>query len=339
MRQKSRKKLWVLGTGGTIAGLSANAHDNLGYVSAQVGVAQLAGSVGPAIAQHWELLTEQVAQIDSKDMDFDVWAVLAGRCRHFLSQEDVAGLVVTHGTDTLEETAYFLHRVFGSEGIAHKPVVLTGAMRPASSMASDGPQNLRDALAVAADPAASGVLVVFAGKVHGAVQVQKVHPYRLDAFDSGESGPIGFVEEGMLRLAVRGGWPAPPVPSMPLPALQGSGAGWPRVEIIMAYAGASARLIDALLSESPDDPLRGIVVAATGNGTLHKALEAGLLRARDAGVRVVRATRCSQGRVLAGAMDAIPDSLGLSPLKARIAMVLDLLQAAPAAAGSVRPLP
>ena len=248
-------------------------------------------------------------------------------------------MVVTHGTDTLEETAYFLHRVLGSEGVGHKPVVLTGAMRPASSMASDGPQNLRDALAVAADPAASGVLVVFAGKVHGAVQVQKVHPYRLDAFDSGESGPIGFVEEGMLRLAARGCWPAPPVPSMPLPALQGSGAGWPRVEIIMAYAGASARLIDALLSESPDDPLRGIVVAATGNGTLHKALEAGLLRARDAGVRVVRATRCSQGRVLAGAMDAIPDSLGLSPLKARIAMVLDLLQAAPAAAGSVRPLP
>ena len=227
MRQKSRKKLWVLGTGGTIAGLSANAHDNLGYVSAQVGVAQLAGSVGPAIAQHWELLTEQVAQIDSKDMDFDVWAVLAGRCRHFLSQEDVAGLVVTHGTDTLEETAYFLHRVLGSEGVGHKPVVLTGAMRPASSMASDGPQNLRDALAVAADPAASGVLVVFAGKVHGAVQVQKVHPYRLDAFDSGESGPIGFVEEGMLRLAVRGGWPAPPVPSMPLPALQGSGCQCP----------------------------------------------------------------------------------------------------------------
>src|SRR4051794_34617606 len=131
-------KIVVLGTGGTIAGRAASAQDNLGYRAAQVGVEDLLQGV-PA-ASGLQLHAEQVAQVDSKDMDFTVWRSLALRCEHWLAQADVAGIVVTHGTDTMEETAFFLQSVLATD----KPVVLTGAMRPATSAAPDGPQNLAD---------------------------------------------------------------------------------------------------------------------------------------------------------------------------------------------------
>jgi L-asparaginase len=169
----------VLGTGGTIAGIAASAADNVGYTAARTGVAQLVAGLACGRAA---LEVEQVAQIDSKDMDFAVWQRLAERVGHHLARPEVAGVVITHGTDTLEETAYFLHRVFAPI----QPVVLTGAMRPATSLQADGPQNLQDAIALAARSDASGVLVVMAGTVHAGAEVRKIHPYRLDAFSSGD---------------------------------------------------------------------------------------------------------------------------------------------------------
>jgi L-asparaginase len=304
-----------LGTGGTIAGTAAVAGDNIGYTAAQVSVAQLLGAVKPL--QGHELVAEQVAQIDSKDMRFDVWLTLAARCAHWLEQDDVQGIVITHGTDTLEETAYFLHAVLP----ASKPVVLTCAMRPATAIAPDGPQNLLDAVAVASCPGFRGVVAVCAGTVHGALDVQKVHPYRLDAFDSGDAGPLGFVEEGVVRWVH--GMPQLQALRSPqaLRQLQ-AGAAWPRVEIVMNYAGASGALVEALVK----DGVQGLVVAATGNGTLHHDLEAALLQAQNAGVHVVRATRCARGRVLPVAGAELADSQGLSPVKARVAMLLDLLR-------------
>ena len=187
MSLKINKKLVVLGTGGTIAGTAATAGDNIGYTAAQVGVAQLLLAI-PALAQMpCVLVSEQVAQIDSKDMSHAVWQALAERASHFLAQPDVQGIVITHGTDTLEETAYFLHAVLPAPLLAAKPVVLTCAMRPASAMVPDGPQNLLDACAVALTPGAAGVVAVCAGSVHGAVDVQKQHTYRVDAFSSGDS--------------------------------------------------------------------------------------------------------------------------------------------------------
>ena len=177
-----RKKIVFLGTGGTIAGTARHSTDNLGYTAAQLGVGDLIGAI-PGLSQALAgqtLLAEQVAQLDSKDMDFEVWQALALRTAHFLAQDDVAGIVITHGTDTLEETAYFLHAVLPRADLLHKPVVLTCAMRPASSAAPDGPQNVLDAVAVVSTPGACGVVVVCAGTVHGAVGLQKVHPYRLD---------------------------------------------------------------------------------------------------------------------------------------------------------------
>ena len=299
------RKIVVLGTGGTIAGRAASAHDNVGYVAGQVAVeGLLAGAVVPRGLQ---LQTEQVAQIDSKDMGFDLWRTLAQRCAHWLGEDEVAGVVITHGTDTMEETAYFLHRVLRAD----KPVVLTGAMRPATSSEADGPRNLGDALAVACSEPA-GVCVVFAGQIHSPMDVAKEHTSRLDAFSSGDAGPLGTIANGairMLRVA-----PQPAIKAMPAGA-------WPRVEIVLNYAGASGAIVDALVQQG----VAGIVAAGTGNGTLHHELEAALLRAQAAGVKVVRSTRCAQGGVTGHAGDRLPHAGGLSAVKARIDLMLAIL--------------
>lgn len=302
----------ILGTGGTIAGRSANSSDNIGYAAAQVEISQLVSDI-PAVAAFGPIITEQICQIDSKDMSFAVWARLATRVSDLLAKDHVQGIVITHGTDTLEETAYFLQAVCQPA----KPVILTCAMRPVTSLASDGGQNLLDAIAVARHPGACGVVAVCAGTIHGAVDVQKIHPYRLDAFSSGDAGPMGYVEEGSLRLSRN--WQLPQA-GKSFYAMQKI-AVWPSVEIIMSYAGASARTVQAFVAQG----VRGLVVAATGNGSLHHELETGLLEAQAAGLRVVRATRCLNGRILPVMGAAFPDSKGLSPAKARVALMLDLM--------------
>jgi L-asparaginase len=325
------EKLVVLGTGGTIAGTALSPSDNVGYTAAQLGVGQLLDAV-PGLVEALAgraLVSEQVAQVNSKDMSFAVWRQLALRVNFHLSQADVKGIVITHGTDTLEETAYFLYAVLPPALLARKPVVLTCAMRPASSVAPDGPQNLRDAVAVAVASGACGVVAVCAGTLHGAVEVQKVHPYRLDAFNSGDAGPLGYVEEGRVRL-LRNWPPAPEDTAQAAIEKIVNVIDWPRVEIVMSYAGASGAIIDALLSRNGAEstgaaPVRGLVVAGTGNGTVHHELEAALIRAHAAGVKVLRATRCASGRVLPTPGDSLPDSQGLSPVKARVALMLALL--------------
>lgn len=310
------KKIVVLGTGGTIAGLAGNAANNIDYTAAQVEVSELVDGLTGANS---ELETEQVAQIDSKDMSFSVWTALAQRVQNHLTRPDVHGVVITHGTDTLEETAYFLQVVLSPA----KPVVLTCAMRPASALAPDGPQNILDAVAVAQDDGAQGVVVVCAGLVHSAQDVQKVHTYQLNAFGSGDAGAIACVEENTLKSYKN--WPIAKE-NASLTAINNianltSAGDWPWVEIVMNYAGVSGANVDALVARG----VQGIVVAGTGNGTTHHALEAALLRASAQGIDVVRATRCPQGRVLARTDDRFPTSNGLSPVKARVAMMLRLM--------------
>jgi L-asparaginase len=306
------RKIIVLGTGGTLAGTAADAQDNIGYRAGQIGIGELLARI-PSL-RGLPLEAEQVAQIDSKDMSFDIWRSLALRCAHWLAQDDVAGIVIGHGTDTLEETAYFLQAVLAPG----KPVVLTCAMRPATALVPDGPQNLVDAIAVASTPGARGVVAVCAGTIHAAADVAKEHTYRLDAFTSGDAGPVGYVEEGAVRQ-VRA-WPdaAPDTGAL---AKLSSVVRWPRVEIVTSHAGASGATVAALLAQGVD----GLVVAATGNGTVHQQLEAALVQARDGGLRVVRASRCPQGRVQTTPHDALPHAGGLSPVKARVALLLELL--------------
>jgi L-asparaginase len=303
----------ILGTGGTIAGTAADAGDNVGYVAGQIGVAQLVAAV-PALAG-LPIESEQVAQIDSKDIDAAVWQALVQRVQHHLARADVAGVVVTHGTDTMEETAYFLQRVLAPA----KPVVLTGAMRPATALLRDGPQNLADAVAVARSGGARGVCVAFAGTVHAADAVRKRHGYRLDAFDSGDAAVVARVEEGVVRALQP--WPHPPVPLGAEPLLGTPAADWPRVEIVTSHAGADGALVDAMLARGS----RGFVVAGTGNGTVHRALEAALVRAQSAGALVLRSTRCADGVVVGAPDGALPSAGTLSPVQARIELLLALL--------------
>lgn len=325
------KKVVVLGTGGTIAGTASSATDNIGYTAAQVGVQQLLAAIPglEGVLAGRGVESEQVAQLDSKDMSFEVWWQLRARVVHYLAQPEVIGVVITHGTDTLEETAFFLHSTLSAEELQGKPVVLTCAMRPASALAPDGPQNVMDAVAVACTWGASGVVAVCAGTVHGGLDVQKIYSYRVDAFDSGDSGPLGYLEEGCVRL-VRN-WPVAPVQSaQPAINWRAKTFAWPRVEIVMNYAGASAAMVDALVayntsSQGKANALRGLVVAATGNGTLHHELEAALVRAQSVGVAVVVASRCARGRVLPTSASQLTDSKGLSPVKARVALMLALM--------------
>ena len=312
----------ILATGGTIAGTAAHASQAVGYTAAQLGVAQLLQAV-PDLAEvaGGPLLAEQVAQIDSKDMDVATWVALARRCAHWLADDSVSAVVITHGTDTLEETAWFLQQVLPPGG---KPVVLTCAMRPATALQADGPQNLRDAVACAVDAQAGGVLVVAAGQVHGARAVRKLHPYRLDAFSSAEQGVLGWVEEGRVRWQQRrqpAGRPAWQGDIASLPA-----SDWPWVEVVSSHAGSDGRAVDALLGQG----VQGLIVAATGNGTLHRALEPALQRALQAGVPVWLSTRCGEGQLVTAqgmaAQHALqPRPVDLPPFKARISLQLWLL--------------
>jgi L-asparaginase len=317
--QTKKIKQWVvLGTGGTIAGTATSASDHTGYSAAQLDVGQLLSAL-PGIEQVLSgdrLEVEQVAQLDSKDMDHATWQALAQRCQHWLAQPDVGGIVVTHGTDTLEETAWFLQQVLHS----HKPVVLTCAMRPATALAPDGPQNLLDALTVARDPEAQGLLAVCAGRIHSACDVQKVHPYRLDAFSSGEAGPLGWVEQAQVR------WSRSCIAAQPHPrahqALTQAAADWPWVEVLHSHAGADARRVRALVAAG----VKGLVVAGTGNGTVHQSLLTALTEAQAQGVTVRLATRCAEGQIV-GRPAVLPLApLGLNAYKARVSLVLDLMK-------------
>ena len=345
-------KIVVLATGGTIAGSADDAADGVSYRAAQLGVDALMQSVPGLVdlLQGDTLQAAQVAQIDSKDMDFAVWQQLAAQCAQHLAQPDVRGIVITHGTDTLEETAFFLQLALPSAPNAacwqHKPVVLTCAMRPATARLSDGPQNLADAVTLARQPQACGVLAVCAGRIHAADTVQKIHPYRLDAFGSGDAGALGYVEEGQVRwLRPCAGWHAPesstnkhanaatPCSALWQAIAHTAPAQWPWVEVLHSHAGATPR---ALLTLA-DAGVRGMVLAGTGNATLHHALLEALPTITARGVAMLLSTRSTASQVVrqANAYNQTPATepialarygqTVLSPAKARVQLLLQLL--------------
>jgi L-asparaginase len=297
MNAKKTKKIVVLATGGTIAGLASAASKPQNYTAGQVGVADLLHGVAH---EGVELLTEQVAQIDSKDMSFAVWQSLLARVSHHLEQDDVQGVVITHGTDTLEETAYFLQTVLQPA----KPVAITCAMLPANAPDSDGPSNLKDALAWVQQPAASGVSLVCAGQVHAGNAVQKSHSHQRNPFTS----QLGVAHPTGLR-----------VPSV---AQVLTCQNWPRVELVFNHAAADGCLVRAVMAH---DAPQGWVVAGTGNGTLHHDLEAALLDAQKQGAQVLRASRCAQGGVQSREADVLLHAGGLTAVQARVALLMHLL--------------
>ncbi len=327
--QAKNQKIVVLGTGGTIAGESNSENEGLAYQAAQRSIHDLMQVVAgksqalPEALNRFQFDTEQVSQIDSKDMDFSIWYQLAQRCDHWLSQPDVHSVVITHGTDTLEETAYFLSQI-----VQHnKPIVLTCAMRPANFKDADGPQNMRDALNAASQLQGQGVWLVAAGEIHHSQYVQKVHPTRLNAFDSGEWGPVaemhhdqihwrqGAFESCPQNQLKSGMNPGMDIHALPLPK------EWPWVEIITNHVHSTAKHVQVLLDAGVD----GLVVAGTGNGSISRVTKEALLKAQTMGIEVCLASRCNQGPVVQTPNHAFEIAKELNPAKARVALVLNIM--------------
>jgi len=314
----------VLATGGTIAGAAAT-DVQAGYTSGQVGVEQLIAAV-PQAKKLATLRGEQISNIGSQDMNDEVWLKLAGRINALAAMPDVSGIVITHGTDTIEETAYFLNLVVKTR----KPVVLTAAMRPATALSADGPLNFFNAVAVAAnkDAAGKGVLVVINDWIHGAASLTKTSTTAVQTFMSPLSGLIGTVAYGKPEFN-RG--PVGRHTADSEFSLQGVTA-LPRVDIIMAYENMDGALIDAAVAAGA----KGLVIAGVGNGNLTQAAVNALAAQAKKGVVCVRASRVTVGRVERN-VELDDDKLGFvasldkNPQKARVLLRLALLKSSSAA--------
>lgn len=322
--QEKIQKIVVLGTGGTIAGESRSDKEGLTYQAAQRSIAELLQAVAgqskllPKSLIPFRIEAEQVSQIDSKDMNFAIWQQLALRCNHWLNQSDVQAVVITHGTDTLEETAYFLSQVVQR----HKPIVLTCAMRPANFEEADGPQNMRDALNVASQLKGNGVWLVAAGEIHHSQHVQKVHPTRLNAFDSGEWGSAGEIRKDEVTWASSKAMEPAHISDVPFDILKlPDPLEWPWVEVLLNHVETSPKLIQALLDAGVD----GLVVAGTGNASISQVMKESLLTAQTKGIEILLSSRCNQGPVVNTVHHAFKTASELNPSKARVALILDLM--------------
>jgi L-asparaginase len=309
----------ILATGGTIAG-SAESQTQAGYTSGQVGIDILMDAV-PQIKDIANITGEQVSNVGSQDMTDAIWLTLAERVNKLLAKPDVDGIVITHGTDTLEETSYFLNLVIDSK----KPVVMTAAMRPSTALSADGPLNIYNAVAVAADKNAQGrgVLVVANDDIHGARSFTKTNTTDVQTFKSIEYGLIGVSLYGENR------WFRSPFHR------HTSASGFsvegveqlPRVDVIYVTADVSPDLITSAVEKGA----KGIVTAGVGNGNMTgPALEA-VKAAVASGVIVVRASRVTSGSVGRN-VEVNDDEAGtlasgeLNPSRARILLKLALLK-------------
>jgi L-asparaginase len=312
---EKRSKVVVLGTGGTIAGWAPDPSKGRQYQAGELTASDLVQGLGDG-QDH--IVTEEVARIDSKNMGWPVWEKLVARVQHWLDQEDVQGVVVTHGTDTLEETAILLHTLFS--GL--KTVVITGAMRAANVPEPDGPGNLRQALALAGAPGSAGVVCVFAGQVHAAASLTKVDCQALNAFGSADPVAWGQALENLDALQKRFAQQETPAVALPPKALA-QVATWPWVELVFNHAAQDGAVVNALLESKT--PPQGWVVAGTGNGTMSQGLEAALIMAQLGGARVWRTSRCAQGQVQAHDGEVFQTTSGLNPYKARVVLALTLV--------------
>jgi L-asparaginase len=309
----------ILATGGTIAG-SADSKTSVGYTSGAVTVDVLISAV-PTLKDIARISGEQIASIGSQDMCDSVWLKLANRVNEILAADTVDGIVITHGTDTMEETAYFLQLVVKSA----KPVVLTGSMRPSTALSADGPLNIYNAVAIAGDPAAKdrGVLVAANDDIHSARDITKTNTTSVQTFLSPQYGLIGttlYGKQTFFRIPYRkhtttSEFSVKGVTSMP------------RVDVLYANSDMSPDLIDAAVKLGA----KGIVMAGVGDGNMTtKALDA-LTRAAKSGVVCVRSTRVPTGRTWRNS-EINDDKLGLvaagelNPSKARVLLKLALMK-------------
>ncbi|MES2262991.1 MAG: type II asparaginase [Pseudomonadota bacterium] len=308
----------ILATGGTIAGSGATSTTTVGYTAATVGVDRLIQAV-PELAKVAQVKGEQVFQIASENMSNEHWLVLAKRVNTLLAQPDVDGIVITHGTDTLEETAYFLDMVVKS----HKPVVLVGAMRPGTALSADGPINLYNAVLLAASKEAigKGVLVALNDQIQGARDVTKTNTSTLDSFKTQELGMLGYIQGNhpyFYHTSTRKHTADTEFDISNLNSL-------PQVDIVYGYANVTPVALNAVVAGGA----KGIIHAGVGDGSLPVKMTPALSAARKNGVLIVRASRVGQG-IVARNGEANDDALDfvvsdtLNPQKARILLMLAL---------------
>lgn len=314
---QQKPRIIILATGGTIAG-EGKSSDRAGYTAGKIPVSDLIGAI-PSVNAIANISGEQISSVGSQDMSIEIWRKLAVRINEIASKNEADGVVITHGTDTQEETAYFLDLVVPND----LPVVLTGSMRPATAISADGPKNLFDAITVAADPQSKGrgVLVSFNESIYDSREVTKTSTTKVNAFKSPDTGPLGEVYDGRVeyyKTAVRESAKGKPFEVNNKTKL-------PKVEVVYMYADASPDYIDYLVKQKVD----GIVIAGVGNGNFSKAFTDAIKRATKANIAVCRSSRCLGGRVVLDG-ETNDSELGtvisdnLNPQKARILLMLGL---------------
>jgi L-asparaginase len=317
----AKPSVFVAATGGTIAGAQANTEQH-GYTAGTLGIGALITAV-PQLKDIANVTGEQVMNIPSQDMNDAAWLTLAHRLQALERSDSVDGIVVTHGTDTMEETAFFVALTVTTG----KPIVFTGSMRPATGISADGPMNLYNAVAVAGSLKARscGVLVVFNDQIHAARNLYKTNTTRPDAFQSVDRGPIGAVDTGQVDVFNDCAAVAYRQPKASIDRI----SSLPKVEILYAYAGMGRDLIDSAVSQGA----KGLVIAGVGDGNVTTEALAGLRAARSKGVVIVRSTRVGSGFTTRNAeinddAEGFVASEEFKPSKARIVLQISLVQGA-----------
>ncbi|MNQ37008.1 L-asparaginase [compost metagenome] len=316
---QAKPKILILATGGTIAGSAASGVQS-GYTSGQVTIDAMVNSVPDALKLA-DIKGEQISNVGSQDMSFEIMLKVANRINELAGGKDYDGFVITHGTDTMEETAYFLNLVVKTE----KPVVLVGSMRPSTAISADGPLNLYNGIAVAADPKAKGhgVLLVMNDWIHSAQSLTKVSTTAVQTFMSPIRGLIGTTSYGVNDFYH---YPDQKFGKSSEFDVKGV-TTFPRVDIIYADADMKPDLIDASIEKGA----KGIVIAGVGNGNMNKASLDACARASKKGIIVVRSTRVATG-IVGRNVECNDDELGLiasyglNPQKSRILLTVALLK-------------
>jgi L-asparaginase len=320
--QGPKPNIVILATGGTIAGAAATGTQS-SYTSGAVTIDAMVDAV-PGIKDLANIKGEQISNVGSQDMSFDIMLKLAKRINELLPTNGVDGIVVTHGTDTMEETAYFLNLTVKSD----KPVVMVGSMRPSTAVSADGPLNLYNGVAVASDPKAKGrgVLVVMNDQIQAAHSLTKTSTTAVQTFMSPVRGVVGVSQYGVNDYYNNPPWKHTQQSEFDVSNV----TKLPRVDIVFADADMPADLIDC----SVKNGAKGIVIAGVGNGNMNKAALEAAARAAKQGVVVVRSSRVATGLVGRN-VEVKDDEYGfvasdeLNPQKARILLMLALLKQRP----------
>lgn len=311
---EAKPKVAILATGGTIAGSIDSAVATTGYTAGVVGVDVLIKAV-PEIQNLAKIEGQQIANIDSSNMRDEIWLKLAQEINKLFAS-GVDGVVITHGTDTMEETAYFLNLTIKSD----KPVVLVGAMRPSTAISADGPKNLYNAVALAADKNAKGVMVAMNDKIQSARGVVKTHTLNVDAFSSPDFGDMGYIVDGKVYFynnVAKAHTKKTPFDVKNLKEL-------PKVDILYSYSNDGSGVAAKALFENGT---KGIVVAGSGAGSIHEAQKEVLKELLTKGLKVAVSSRVVAGRVAVSEADkklGFISAEDLNPQKARILLMLAL---------------